>query len=320
MNHIHPFASHEDAQFVHDEWDRRTRAHDIDGLLELYLPDAALESPLIPRIMDQERGILRGHEGMRDFFIKGTAGRPNELVRWYRSGTFMFDGRTLIWEYPGKAPPPTGSRSTSSRSWTSQVRASSTIASTGGGSARPSFSDRDRTPLAGRIGEHFDPTIERRLATDEASSTMPPALKAAGAMSWTARQEIVGPTGGPRHRTPCYGVSSATELPYPVALSHKQDNAAGVSGQRTESGASSGGQRNTSASTCDGVLKPRVCRGRRLSWSAMASKSAWVRVRKSRVRGRYWRRSPLVFSLLPRCRAATGSWGHRSRPRLRWLR
>src|SRR5215213_11213715 len=65
--------------------------------------------------------------------------------------------------------------------------------------------------------------------------------------------------------------------------------------------AGSGRQRNTSASACDGVLKPSVCRGRRLSLSAMASKSAWVRVRKSRVRGRYWRSSPLVFSLLPRC-------------------
>jgi hypothetical protein len=43
----------------------------------------------------------------------------------------------------------------------------------------------------------------------------------------------------------------------------------------------SGGQRNTSASACDGVLNPRVCRGRSLSSWAMASKSAWVRVRKS---------------------------------------
>ena len=52
---------------------------------------------------------------------------------------------------------------------------------------------------------------------------------------------------------------------------------------RPDMPAGSGGQRNTSASACDGVLKPRVCRGRPLSSSAMASKSAWVRVRKSRV-------------------------------------
>ena len=42
---------------------------------------------------------------------------------------------------------------------------------------------------------------------------------------------------------------------------------------RAHSGAGSGDQRNTSANACDGVLKPRVCRGRPLSRSAMASKS-----------------------------------------------
>jgi SnoaL-like domain len=93
-----------DAQFIHDEWDRRTRAHDIEGLVDLYLPDATLESPLVPRILDQDSGVLRGHDELRRFFVKGTAGRPNELVRWYRTGRFMFDGRTLIWEYPRQTP------------------------------------------------------------------------------------------------------------------------------------------------------------------------------------------------------------------------
>jgi steroid Delta-isomerase len=99
-----PTASAADAQFVHDEWDRRTRAHDIDGLVDLYLPDAVLESPLVPRILDRSSGILRGHDELRDFFIRGTKGRPNELVRWYRTGRFMFDGHTLIWEYPRQTP------------------------------------------------------------------------------------------------------------------------------------------------------------------------------------------------------------------------
>jgi steroid delta-isomerase len=97
-------ATRADAQFVHDEWDGRTRAHNIDGLLELYLPDATLESPLVPRIMDQPSGVLHGHDELRPFFVRGTEGRPNELVRWYRTGEFMFDGRTLIWEYPRQAP------------------------------------------------------------------------------------------------------------------------------------------------------------------------------------------------------------------------
>jgi steroid Delta-isomerase len=93
-----------DAQFVHDEWDRRTRAHDIDGLVDLYLPEATLESPLVARILDQPSGVLRGHRELRDFFVRGTQGRPNDLVRWYRTGEFMFNGRTLFWEYPRQAP------------------------------------------------------------------------------------------------------------------------------------------------------------------------------------------------------------------------
>ncbi len=99
-----PTATAEDAAFVYHEWDRRTRAHDIDGLLELYLPGAILESPLIPRILDQESGVVTGHEQIRPFFQRGSDSRPNELVRWYRTGLYQFDGQTLIWEYPRQTP------------------------------------------------------------------------------------------------------------------------------------------------------------------------------------------------------------------------
>lgn len=58
-------ASDEDAAFIYREWEARTRAHDIDGLVELYAPDAILESPLIPRIMDQHSGVLTGHDQIR---------------------------------------------------------------------------------------------------------------------------------------------------------------------------------------------------------------------------------------------------------------
>jgi hypothetical protein len=96
--------THADARFVHDEWDRRTRAHDIDALLDLYLPDATLESPLVPRVLDQPGGVLRGHDELRRFFVRGTEGRPDDLVRWYRTGDFLFAGRTLMWEYPRQTP------------------------------------------------------------------------------------------------------------------------------------------------------------------------------------------------------------------------
>lgn len=93
-------ATNNEAEFIHREWDARTRAHDIEGLLALYTEDAILESPLVARILDQSSGLLRGKEQLREFFRRGTDNRPNELVRWYRTGRYLFDGRTLIWEYP----------------------------------------------------------------------------------------------------------------------------------------------------------------------------------------------------------------------------
>jgi hypothetical protein len=53
------------------------------------------------------------------------------------------------------------------------------------------------------------------------------------------------------------------------------------------------GQGNASASACEGVVKPRVCRGRPLSSAAMASSAAWSNRRRSPLRGRYWRSRPL---------------------------
>ncbi len=97
-------ASDDDAAFIYNEWDRRTRAHDIDALLDLYLPDATLETPLIPRILDQPTGVLVGRKQIRPFFQRGTDNRPNELVRWYRTGRYLFDGQTLVWEYPRGTP------------------------------------------------------------------------------------------------------------------------------------------------------------------------------------------------------------------------
>ncbi len=95
-----PTASDHDAAFIYREWDARTRAHDIDGLLDLYTPDAILETPLVPRILDRTSGVLTGRDQIRPFFQRGTDNRPTELVRWYRTGRYHFDGQTLMWEYP----------------------------------------------------------------------------------------------------------------------------------------------------------------------------------------------------------------------------
>ncbi len=100
----HNAASAVDADFVFTEWDRRTRTGDIDGLLELYSRDAVLESPLVPRILDQPTGVLRGHDELRAFFERGTRVRPHDLVRFWRTGRYLFNGATLIWEYPRATP------------------------------------------------------------------------------------------------------------------------------------------------------------------------------------------------------------------------
>src|SRR5664279_1828245 len=51
----------------------------------------------------------------------------------------------------------------------------------------------------------------------------------------------------------------------------------------------------TAASASDGVIQPRVCRGRPFSSAAMASRVAWVKGARSMPFGRYWRRRPRML-------------------------
>lgn len=77
----------------------------MEGLVALYAPDASFESPLVPAILDDAgSGVLHGRSEIRRFLLEGTRRRPNELVRWHRGGDFLWDGRTLFWEYPIETP------------------------------------------------------------------------------------------------------------------------------------------------------------------------------------------------------------------------
>lgn len=100
---MHP-TTWNDARFVFDAWHERTRAGDIDRLLDLYLPGAELESPLVPRVMDTASGIITGRAALREFFERGTLGRPDASVRFHREDVFLFDRGRLIWEYPRATP------------------------------------------------------------------------------------------------------------------------------------------------------------------------------------------------------------------------
>ena len=95
-----------DCERIHREWHERAIARDTEGLLVLYAKDAVLESPLVPAILeDKADGRLNGHAALRHFFAEGARRRPNDLVRWYRTGTWLTDGsRLLVWEYPRAAP------------------------------------------------------------------------------------------------------------------------------------------------------------------------------------------------------------------------
>lgn len=94
-----------DAERIHRDWDLFAKTRDVEKLLSLYAEDAVLESPLVPAILDGwPSGVLRGHTELKHFFAEGTRRRPNDLVRWHRSGAFYGDDQTLIWEYPRETP------------------------------------------------------------------------------------------------------------------------------------------------------------------------------------------------------------------------
>ena len=91
-------------KMVYEQWHEFACTRNVEALLDLYAADAIFESPLVPAILDRESGILHGHPELRLFFEEGTRCRPNHLVRWFRSGKYFTDGRTLIWEYPRETP------------------------------------------------------------------------------------------------------------------------------------------------------------------------------------------------------------------------
>ena len=62
-----------------------------------------------------------------------------------------------------------------------------------------------------------------------------------------------------------------------------------------------------SASASAGVFQPSVLRGRPFSSSATAASCPGPYPARDVPLGKYWRSSPLVFSLLPRCHGLCGS-------------
>ncbi len=90
------------ARRIYEEWDAALCQNDVEGLLSLYTPDAVVESPLIPYLLEREEGICRGHADLR-LLVETVAKRKPPLRKYHRSAIFT-EGNTLMWEYPRQTP------------------------------------------------------------------------------------------------------------------------------------------------------------------------------------------------------------------------
>ncbi len=88
------------------EWDAAARAGDTEAMLALYAEDIVFETALVQVVFpEQADGVLYGKDALRRFFALSSANRPNEVLRWYRTGCWLSDGRRMLaWEYPRCTP------------------------------------------------------------------------------------------------------------------------------------------------------------------------------------------------------------------------
>lgn len=93
-----------DFQRIYELWHEFAANRQVDELLNLYSEEAILESPLVPILLNQQSGVLKGQAEIHRFLQEGTQRRPNELVSWYRTGQYFCAGNVLIWEYPRNTP------------------------------------------------------------------------------------------------------------------------------------------------------------------------------------------------------------------------
>lgn len=94
-----------DCTRIYEQWHELTKARQAEKLIDLYADDAVLESPLVMLILDDKtEGVLRGRREIRHFFDEGLRRRPDDLLRWYRTGIFLTNGKVVTWEYPRQTP------------------------------------------------------------------------------------------------------------------------------------------------------------------------------------------------------------------------
>jgi ketosteroid isomerase-like protein len=87
---------------VYYEWDKAWSNNDLDGMIALYAEDATLGSPLIPYMLDTDKGICEGRDEIRALLDKAAPRKPAKR-NFHREGYFT-DGKRLVWEYPRATP------------------------------------------------------------------------------------------------------------------------------------------------------------------------------------------------------------------------
>ena|SRR5579872_6983704 len=90
------------AERIYNKWDEYLSKNDVESMMTLYCPDATIESPLIPHLMETDSGVCHGLKEIRRFY-ELIAKRKPSVRKYYRTGYFT-DGQTLMWEYPRNSP------------------------------------------------------------------------------------------------------------------------------------------------------------------------------------------------------------------------
>jgi hypothetical protein len=88
---------------IYELWDKYLREGDMDGMAAIYADDATLQSPLVPTFFGPGKAMARGKEEILLFLNETVKRRPNAHVHWHRGG-YLWNGKTLVWEYPAETP------------------------------------------------------------------------------------------------------------------------------------------------------------------------------------------------------------------------
>lgn len=87
---------------IYQQWNDALANKDMEGLIKLYADDVILESPLIPRLLKRNLGVLQGKAALRE--ILEILFQCQSAKRKFYRGSYFTDGKRLMWEYPRLTP------------------------------------------------------------------------------------------------------------------------------------------------------------------------------------------------------------------------